>query len=493
MFWNATLFPIKALLAILASVIVVRTLGRDMYAVATITATVASIWEYTDLGIGSSLLRFIPEVERGGGKKAVRLFLRNVIGVKMAMVLAAIVVLNLFADPFIEYFKLGDQGLLFLRTISAILILRALSEIFMRVLTAYYERRVTNLLDIVSAVVQPLLTIAFVMAGLGVMGVLLATVVTTVINLLLVAMQASRVVARSAVEGTGELKPRLAKRFALFSGLVYLVNLSDYFNDLPFVVLILSALTGRTDVAIFTLAFNFVMIPLRYLYAPLSGIELPTFASIHAEQNLPKLREAYALVTKFLILIIIPAGCGLTILSPNLIPLLYTESFAASIFVAQLLFILLYIESFIHSPYVILMVYEEYSAVAAIKLLTLASIPLLILLTPRYGAVAAALIIGILRAFARMAMTVWLIRRYHAAFPFQFFAKVLIASLAFVIPLVPLLYILPHTWPSTIVLAAVGALIFLAAFKLQGGFDESEKRRILTLDMPLREAIVRFL
>jgi O-antigen/teichoic acid export membrane protein len=180
-------------------------------------------------------------------------------------------------------------------------------------------------------------------------------------------------------------------------------------------------------------------------------------------------------------------------LSPNLIPLLYTESFAASIFVAQLLFILLYIESFIHSPYVILMVYEEYSAVAAIKLLTLASIPLLILLTPRYGAVAAALIIGILRAFARMAMTVWLIRRYHAAFPFQFFAKVLIASLAFVIPLVPLLYILPHTWPSTIVLAAVGALIFLAAFKLQGGFDESEKRRILTLDMPLREAIVRFL
>src|SRR5947209_9633775 len=69
MLWNVVFLPIKALLAIIVSVVLVRGLlrdGFDAYAIA--TSLLATIGLYSDLGIERALPRFVPEVERTYGR-----------------------------------------------------------------------------------------------------------------------------------------------------------------------------------------------------------------------------------------------------------------------------------------------------------------------------------------------------------------------------------------------------------------------------------------
>lgn len=507
MFWNAAFLPIKAIVSLTVSVVVVRVLHLENYAMLTVvTSLLSTLGTYSDLGIIRALPRFIPEVEVSQGHHAVRQLILVVVGIKTGVYVILIAVINIWSDYFISLFGLGDQGRLLLVFISVLMMLGSFSDVTIQLLYTYFKQKITNILDLLNSLINPLLTIAFVLAGWKVVGVLMALTITTVIAVALSSYRAF-VAVRGERHTPKVAKPvdlrDLGKRFMSFSMLTYFMNISVYFYDLPFVILVLNANHDLVGVAMMGLAFKLARQMLQMLVVPLTGVQTPLFARVYAEKREDALKTAYSTVTKFLIVALIPAGVGLAILSRNVLQLLYLQrnsqavltrsSLRETSLVAVILIFFLFGESVISVPLNILMVYEKYKAVVASRAVAFLAIPLLFVLSPMYGVIGAAFAIGGARFLSRLLSLIYLSVSFKLPFPTAFFARVLACTVVFAAVLLPLSLRLSVSYVSTGGLILLGILIFVGVFKLLGGFDASDKERIINLKVPMGKLIVRFL
>lgn len=507
MFWNAAFLPVKTIVALAVSVVVVRVLHLENYAMLTVvTSLLSTLGTYSDFGIIRALPRFIPEVEVSQGHHAVRQLILVVVGIKTGIYVILIAVINVWSDYFIALFGLGSQGRLLLIFISILMMLGSFSDVTIQLLYTYFKQKITNILDLLNSLVNPVLTIAFVLAGWKVVGVLLALTITTVIAVALSSYRAF-VALREERHTPRVAKPvdlrDLGKRFMSFSMLTYFMNISVYFYDLPFVILVLNANHDLVGVAMMALAFKLARQMLQMLVVPLTGVQTPLFARVYAEKREDALRTAYTTVTKFLIVSLIPAGVGLAIMSRNVLQLLYLQRHSQAVLtmsslgettvVAIILIFFLFGESVISVPLNILMVYEEYKAVIATRAVAFLAIPLLLTLSPMYGVIGAALAIGGARFLSRLLSMIYLTFSLKLPFPTAFFARVVACTLVFAAVLAPLSLKLGVGYVSTVGLILLGILIFAGMFKLLGGFDAADKERIVNLKVPMGRLIVRFL
>jgi O-antigen/teichoic acid export membrane protein len=303
-------------------------------------------------------------------------------------------------------------------------------------------------------------------------------------------------------------KRPLTQRVASFAGLNYLINWSVWLYDLDFVALMMALLIvdeGRFSVetAAIALAYKFTKEFLRALVVPLTGVQTPLFARLYAENRIEGLRTAYATLTKVLILGLLPAAVGLILTGRNLLQIIYGQIGGDAVFNPQsastiiacttILAVGLFGEAMISIALNVLMVYEDYRAVILARLVSLISIPLLILLIPPYGAVGGAIAISCAGLGSRLVALVLGLRRVGLRFPIEFFMRVGAASLAMGIALLPMLLYLPPDIPSTAAMIILGVAIFFGVFKLLGGVDQDDKERLLSLRLPFARQIVRVL
>jgi O-antigen/teichoic acid export membrane protein len=236
---------------------------------------------------------------------------------------------------------------------------------------------------------------------------------------------------------------------------------------------------------------------------PLTGVQTPLFARLYAEGRIEGLRTAYATITKVLILGLLPAAVGLIVTSRNLLQVLYGQRGGDAVYNPQssttivactaILTVGLFGESLISVALNVLMVYEEYRAVILARLVSLVSIPLLVLLVPEYGAVGGAIAAAIAGLGSRSVAFGYGLVKLHLPFPSQFFVRVGTASCAMGIVLLPFLAYLPPTLIVTVVMIGVGIVTFYAAFKFLGGMDQDDKDRFISLRIPFVRQALRFL
>ncbi len=199
MFWNIIFLPLKAGLGLLVSVFLVKTFQLNAYAsLAAVTSIQTTLGLYSDLGIERALPRFVAEVELNGGQRGLRRFIVLLTTVKLGLLTVLIVAFVIFADPLIELFRLGELGRLYLALICIMLVLGAIYDICTQILFSFFKQKVTNLLDVVVTVLNPLLTILFVWLKWNILGVMLALLLTTVISVAIAAWQAIRAAREAA-------------------------------------------------------------------------------------------------------------------------------------------------------------------------------------------------------------------------------------------------------------------------------------------------------
>src|SRR5438874_4335718 len=181
-FWNAAFFPLKALIGFGSSIVLVRLLRTDGFYYYNVTmALLATLGLFSDLGIERTLPRFYPEVEMSMGRRGVVRLLMWVSLVK-AVVLLVLVGALLAAPDFVLSITgsdLGPNRTWLLLIISALLVLGAASDVSIQLLYTHFRQKVTNGLDILAAVVYPSLAALFVLLKWGVLGAVLALLITT--------------------------------------------------------------------------------------------------------------------------------------------------------------------------------------------------------------------------------------------------------------------------------------------------------------------------
>lgn len=523
LFWNIFFLPLKAGLSLFVQLVIVQVFLQGAYAeLASVTAFLNTLGLYVDLGIERALPRFVNEIEKKQGRAALRLFITRITLIKLGVLTVVVVGLTLAADPIIELLRWGNEGRVYLVLVNLLLVLGAVYDICTQILYSFFKQKVTNLLDIVVTVLNPLLTLLFIgPLKLEIYGVILALLITTVISVGIAGWQAwlaskdaevhpkavkPTIATPAADGGTTATPPResLVKRFIRYAALMYFFNISAWFYDAPFAVLVFTFYKEVATVALVRLIYNFIKTLLKNLLAPFVGIQTPLFSSIHAEGQTDKLHTAYAAISKLQIFILVPGGIGAIILARNLLELLFVGKQTNSVLTfdmiepatwAMILTILFtFAEALISLPMVVLMVYERYRSVILARTLPLLAGPLLILVAVfHWNVVAAVTVMGLMAVGSRVIAMLMVQRALGLYYPVKFFLKVAKASLAFGIPLQAVVFFLPINWPVTLSLAGAGIVIFYLVFKWLGGFDLEDKNRLQTLNMPLRKYIIKWL
>ena len=523
LFWNVAFMPFKAALSLMVNVLIVKQFSLNSYTdLAILVALQSTLGLYVDLGIERALPRFVGQIERELGRGALRKLLVTVTLIKLAILAVFIIIVSLFTDSFIAVFLPEvppSRGRLYIGLMFSLLILGALYDVCTQVLYSFFKQKVTNLLDIIVTVLNPLLTLGLIVwpFHLDVYGVILALLITTIISVGIAAWQAylaSREEAQLAhyerQQKTGQpAKPvsqaqrdNLWKRFAKYSMLMYFFNLSTWFSDASYAILVFS--NQLVTVAMIRLSYSFIKQLLKMLLTPFQGVQTPLFSSIHAEGDNNRLQAAYGSLTKLQIFILMPSAVGAIILARNLVQLLFPRTsqdavltFAnlnQAVWVTILTVFFTFAESLFSIPMVILQVYERYKLVIIARILPVAGGAfLLVAAILNWNAVVAVCIMGSMAVGSRL-VALWQVRQtLKLQFPMAFLGRVTLASLAFGIPLGLAANLLPVNWPVTLATAALGVLIFGLVFRKLGGFDQEDKNRLQNLRLPLRKYIIKWL
>ncbi len=502
LFWNTAFMPIKGLVALAVSVVVVRLLRTDGFAALTVvTSLLTTLGLYSDLGIERSISRFIPHVEAAGGRRAVAKLLMVLLLVKGGILVCLALGLMVWSPWILREFRLEGMGWQVTAYIAIMLFLGALSDFSIQTLYAHFRQKATNALDVLASLVNPLLTAAFILLGMGIWGALLAVLATTLASTGLSVYWGYRAISSSA-EGSGQLPPGIWADFARYAGLSYLITITAYFSDLPFLALLMTHIGSASDVAILALAFKLVRQVLRLLVVPLTGIQAPIFARVRAERAVSALSSAYGSLTRLLTLLMVPSALGLISVGNHLLSLLYLQKGSDAVLradnlqVAYLVVVVLTLaffgEALLSSAQTVLMVYERYAAVVACRVVVLLGIPAALLMAGPAGSLGVACAVGMAALASRVASSAYLSISMRVPFPARFLGKVTLASGAIVVVVAPLAWLLPPSWPVSLGIIVLGVVLFLLAFRALGGLAEEDKRYILSAHLPFAKLLVRW-
>ncbi len=520
MLWNGAWQAAKLLAGFVSFIVVANLLSKDGYGtVTTISAMAGTLGLIADFGVERGLAKFLPEVEARHGGRGVRRTLQVVIAQKLVVVALIVALALIFRERLFAYWSgrvdepetraiLDRYRLTFFWALMALVFFGAVFDVYMQTLTAYFKQRASGAIGFVAQVLSPILRLVVVVIGWGILGFVGVLVTIPLVATALAAWQTMGIQRQLIAEPTLESKgARLPQRFVSYSALSYLQQLTEYLYALDFVLL---ALPGASAVASFKVAHSLINQILGALWSPLAGIQIPLFSRLHARGGERQLGEAYSILSKFLAAVMIPAAVGLTLLVYNILALLgpkYVDAAGA----ARILALTLCLDAAISVPLAMLMAYERYRPMLISRSCAVVALPLVFFVVPRYGIVAAALVMGGTRLLCDGLAMALALRQFPIRYPLRFVARVALASLAMAVVIAPFaLHFLKPTLPwdpgvsldktsralyllGNAAIGGVGALVYLGVFKLTGGLDPEDRQRIVELRLPLASRILRFL
>ena len=211
-FWNTALLPLVSVAGILLSVLVRRSFGLESGYYDAALGIANSILFYTSLGLSGSLPKFIPELQLTAGRHAAMQLIVRLGTIRLAVVGAVVLVVNVWAEPLAAMLDLGSNGPAYLRLLSALLIGRAALDFAYRALDSFFQQVSVNTLSLIHGLLDLALVALVVLLGLGMTGVIAALGASAVV-MAIVASVVGRAAPRHAPTGR-RARARLG-RFAI--------------------------------------------------------------------------------------------------------------------------------------------------------------------------------------------------------------------------------------------------------------------------------------
>ena len=227
---------------------IVHDLGVEAFGLWVLIGSIASLTGLLDLGMSAALIKYVAEHEaagdRAGGARmvAAALWLYTVLGIAGAAALTGLA----FVLPDLLNIAADDRGTATLLTIGlAIGLVIGLPSIApMAVLRGLQRHPTANAIRSATAMLNVLLTIAVLVADLGVLGLAGAALVTSILNLALLALVLARTAPEYRIRPGARDVARL-KRLARFSAPIAIIQLAGRLQLKVDAIVIGSALPVR--------------------------------------------------------------------------------------------------------------------------------------------------------------------------------------------------------------------------------------------------------
>ncbi|MFQ5743749.1 MAG: lipopolysaccharide biosynthesis protein [Acidobacteriota bacterium] len=466
------------------SIIIRRTFGTLSGAYDVVLGLSASLLSYSSLGIPTSMTKLLPEIEARSGPSAISSFLARASLLRMLPLALALVLLNLFAGELSRWLGLGHAGLVYLRLLTALVIARALLELAIKTLNAFFAQLTANLITLAQAVLDFSLVGLVLLLGYGIGGVLGALAVSSALLALIGSGSARRTIHRlgSPEHLTApEVEPNVprsmeAVHFARFTGFTYLYELSLYFAGMGFASPALAALLGVEQVALFATGFKLALMAVVLVVSPFRGVYRPLFARLRERGDLSQLQRAFAAVSKAQIVLLLPSAVGLVVMADDYLPLLYGSQFLPAVPIARLLVALLFAETAFNLAMIVLWIDERYWAMAGSQAILVLAAPCFLIAAARGGLLAAAAVFGGARLAVSASAYLVCRRAYRFHYPWPFAARVGAASLIMGAVLLTAKAFWRSSVGEALTLTLLGIAVFGLCLRLMDilGADETE-------------------
>jgi O-antigen/teichoic acid export membrane protein len=520
-FWNTLFVPLRAIAEVVATLLKLTILSPAGYGLLTlISAANNGLGTWIDLGTGRALPKYIPETIASGGPRAMRRLVLAVLAAQISLLSIIAVAFVVLRDAYLGDLLMraervddpaarthlvsfiSEHGWLIIGAVLALLLLGLGYDVLMAYLSSFFKQKAWNTVSLAAGLLPPLLTAGAILAGWDVAGVLVASVLAPTIAVAMVAWQVFRHQRELAhlsdpPEDDGRWLP---PGFIRYCGVSLLMTATDFLASAEFVVFFVETLVAA---AIIKAGVSIVKMMLGYLYTPMVGVQVPLFTRVRAGEG-GTLNGAYQSVVRLQVLLLVPGGVGLVLLAQPIFAALFPKYTAA----AELVWVLapcLFLECLLTTAHNVLIVYEKLRIIVISRLLTLISVPLVLVLAPWFGPVGAALAFGLARIVAGGWVTWSGVQLLGLRWPWRFSLRVGLASLimaaivagaALLLPMIPsdagvserLLALIPLG-----LVAVVGGIAFLVALRVTGGLDPLDREQLAKTKLPLKKWLMKLL
>lgn len=530
--WNTFFVPLRMLAEVAATALKLTVLPIAAYGLlALVSGAAAAFGTWIDLGTTRALPKFIPETMRTRGPQAVIRLIGGVFLAQAVLLIAITIGLvvqqraylaslgeKISADTRIDatsqsllHALLNERGWIFISVIIAMLTMGVLYDVLMAYLNSFFKQRAWNGITLMAGLLPQLLAVVAIVSAhysndpmqWSIIGVLIASGLAPTLAVLIAGWQVISIW-REGHEEPASPPPTqhrwLPVGFLKYTGVSYLMTMTDFIAGKSFAVYLTSSLS---DAAMLWAGASLVGMVLSYLYTPLVGITVPLFTRVRAGEG-GSINGAFASIVRLQLLLLVPGGVALMLLAKPAL-LILTPQYADAVSLVYVLVPCLFLESLLTVAHNVMIVYEELTIVTIGRMLTLIVIPLGIWLGGVYGVTGLAIAYGSARVLAGLWVTFWGWRRIHLDWPWQFTLRVVVATavMALGIYATSQLIVLPtvatsitqrlQLIPGYALIGVANLVVFVAALRVCGGLDRSDREQLLRLKLPFKSIIMRVL
>ncbi|MGB9739673.1 MAG: hypothetical protein C0184_11560 [Chloroflexus aggregans] len=534
--WNALFAPLRLLTEVIATLVKLNQLSQAGFGLLALVRGASNLFGTAlDLGIARALPKYIPETEREGGMRAARRLFLLVATIQLAILLVIAVGLALTHRQIEAYLQglLGGEVMveaaaraelsqfvaefhwLIIAAIVILLGLGALYDLLMAVLSSFFRQKAWNSIALAAGLLPQVLVVVAILAlpdRWDILGVLVAMVVAPAIAVAMAGWQVWRLQAGIAHEpgssvwadvrdGLRDLRQALPNGFVRYAAVSYLMTATDFIASFEFINFFNSDIR---DVSLLAAGALLVRMALSYLYTPLVGVQVPLFTRVRQGEG-GTTNGAYQSLVRLQLLLMIPGGVGLILLAaPGL--LVISPQYLDAAPIVWVLTPCLFSESILTTAHNALMVNERLRVVIAARLIALLTVVVLAWWLPsQFGLIGMALTFGLARVAAGLWVTVAGMRLLGLRWPGRFTLRVSAAAAVMGVVVTSLrgFIVLPEGTVDLVsrlgialqlvLLAGIGALIFLLTLRLLGGLDPADRAHVLKWRLPLQGVIRRLL
>lgn len=505
MLWNALLLPVLGVSNIAFAVLIRRRFGLFSGVYDVLLGLTSTVVQYSGIGIGTALLKFLPELSETSGVGSARRLLRDAVLVRMFLLLLVLAPLNLFADSVTQLLELGPSGRLYIRLASGLAVTRALLEMMLRTLNAFFAQKWCNLITVLQALLELAVAGAMLLLGYQMGGVLAGLVAAGAVAALLGLGSASRQLALpgTAHDTRGSERPdsdpaRLwfsgeGQRFLQFSVFTYAFGLSAYFTGMGFAAPALAVVLSTEEVALFATAYKLSFTTVGFVVASFRGVYGPLFARVRVRNDRAPLQRTFTVVSKAQLVVLLPAGLGLVVMAGDYIPLLFGAEFSPAIPLVWVMAGFTFTTTAFNLSGIVLSTDEQYRAIAWVRAPALLAVPLFLLASSRGGLLLASVVFGATGLLIELLSYALCRRLYGFRFPWMFAARVGVVS----VTMAAVLAVARTVWTTSLVeavtLTAGGVAIFFVGLRLTRVVELDELRLLRRSEVPGHTWLVSWL
>lgn len=516
--WNTLFVPIRIVAELLTTLLKLTLLPQVSYGMLSLVSSLNNgLGTAIDMGTGRALPKYIPETIKRGGPKAMRRLILLVSGAQVALLGVIALAMVALRDDYLAYVRgrvsasnaassdvarllgfVDTRGWALIATVLALLAIGIFFDVLQAYLSSFFKQRAWNSVALLAQLLPKILTIAVILLGWDVPGLLLAMViapaVATAVGFWQVGRHQREIDLLPQPDDTG---PALPAGFMRYCAVSFLMTLTDFVAGPNFALWFVPNLV---DVALLVAGVAFVQIALGYLYTPLVGVQVPLFTRVRQGEG-GTLLSAYQSIIRLQVLLLVPGAVGVVLLAEPLFALL--PNYATSAKIVWVLVPCLFVESLLTTAHNVLIVHERLREIVIARVLTLVVVPLIIVLTPQFGIIGAALAFGLARLAAGAWVTANGVRLLGLRWPWRFTMRVLAASGVMALAVAGVVALLPAVSSATgtaarfaqaglvLGIAALGGLVLLLALRLFGGLEAPDREQIARLRLPFKRWLLK--